>query len=272
MEYIVNVRLKNTTYHKIESQPSGNTEHDNFKDLADQLNKKEKEPKYWVYSSIVSVIVLLSFIASYNFNPSEVTLSFILIIIFNISIYFFTIVRKQISLIYNFSDQKSLEDYLNRFDAIERLTKSNKKWFITSNLLDPTPRYTSVARYLLTYKKLKIRRRTSGSNLAFYTIKANKNLFIFLPDQLLIKTPDGYISKSYADFITRVFSHRRVEKLRNIPKDTPIVAPIYYERLEKHLKKKFKKRDKLLLVQYRMITFQIKNTNIYEQLLFSTLH
>ncbi|WEV48133.1 hypothetical protein OZX61_07490 [Acinetobacter sp. ESL0695] len=275
MEYIVKVRPQNVIYQRITPQSSNKVEHTNFECLAKQLNKKDKIPNYWIYSSAISVIILMVLILIYDVNSPQVLSSLILFIFFNIGIYFFTTLRKKISLIYSFLDEQSAENYLDQLNGIKNITKSKKKWFVTSNLLDPTPKYTSIARYCLTYKKLKIRRIKSTTslrcNLDFYTIKSNKNLFIFLPDQLLVKTVDGYISKPYTDLITKLVFYRRIEKLKNIPKDTQILAPVYYEHLEKHLKKKFRKTDKLFLVQYRMRTLQLRHTNIYEQLIFSSL-
>lgn len=95
MEYIVKVRPQNVIYQRITPQSSNKVEHTNFECLAKQLNKKDKIPNYWIYSSAISVIILMVLILIYDVNSPQVLSSLILFIFFNIGIYFFTTLRKK---------------------------------------------------------------------------------------------------------------------------------------------------------------------------------
>lgn len=275
MKYCIDViEQQYHSYQKITtSQSSILTAKTSIEDLINQLNSHFFSLKYRLYSFSASILAI---IFSNIWLSSTLNILFITFCIcLNLGIYLFICAKKQITLHYNFPDQEKLEDYLYLLDWIQNLTDTDKMWFVDSKLLDPNPKYSSITRYFLRYKPLKIKKRKAASyisvNIPFYTIKLNKNLLFFLPDQILVKTPNSYISKSYADIKTSVVYYRRIESLKKIPNDTQILAPIKYNNLEPAIKKKFKKKDQLFLVQYRMITLQLANTCIYEQMIFSRL-
>ena len=266
MKYVIDLQPKAIHYTKVNSSQAITAN-----DIASKLNEKGNLFKYQRYYWSGS-IGLIGYIYYLNLGLIQTILSIGLVLLFTACLYLY-VTNKNIELVYKISDRTVLESYIDLQEAIENLTKTEKMWFVDSDMFDPNPKYPSISRYLVKYRNLKICKRKRfkdlSSNLDFYTIKANKNTFIFLPDFLLVKTPKGYISKNYKALKIMPIFYRRVEKLANIPSDTRVMYPLQYKFLPPEIQKEFKKTDELYWIQYRILTFYIVSENIYEQLVFS---
>ncbi|OAM51315.1 hypothetical protein A7981_11355 [Methylovorus sp. MM2] len=230
------------------------------KDLLNEINEKQKRPRFWPIIAIVSVIVFG--MVSNNGLPGWVAGLIILSgCIATYVTYTKDILAKTVVLFYEF-DRAMESAYEQLHKAAEELAACSAAWHIESSGQVYDPKYHAGASTLLSRKNTTIKKSEPPflkTNIETISIGVGRQTLHFFPDRVLVYEKNGVGAVSYKELTIEVSGSRFIEE-ESVPRDATVVDHTWkYVNKSGGPDKRFKDNREIPICLYEAIKLSSSN-------------